>query len=503
MLPALTVLLCNLLYLAVVVVLNDGSFAYALDDAYIHLAISGQFASHGILSLDGVHFASASSSPLWMVVLAPFTLLPDAVAVYIPFLLNVLFQSFAVLLCVHIAKACFSYELKPVHALFLVFLTPLLPLSIGGMEHSLQIFVMLLLLYAVLRYDKRPETKQALLLAGAAALFVSVRYEGLALTGLVVLWLIFIRRSYAHGLIVLFGSAAPVVLYGIWSLSMGLPFVPSSILAKTVMKPAGNDASFVSEMLSKSMKLFKANHLLILFASNTYIFLKSRKEGSPVVILSGLLLLSMVAQVTLGSLGWLYRYEAYLMFWGLLNIFLYFRPVRWSRGVAVAAAVLLFFMGSRVEGAVKAAKGTRNILHQQVQMGQFLGKYHKDASVAANDIGAVTFFTDIQLLDLWGLGSMEVLQLRRQGRFNIQTVAELLRKYKTDIIVIYPESFAEISMESAGYVPVGSWQIQDNVVCAGDEVIFYARNEIADTVRQTFLRYSEEDLPEDVSYSIK
>ncbi len=48
----------------------DGVWTYALDDAYIHLAIAHNLGWHGVWGVSNTSFASSSSSPLWTVLLA-------------------------------------------------------------------------------------------------------------------------------------------------------------------------------------------------------------------------------------------------------------------------------------------------------------------------------------------------------------------------------------------------------------------------------------------------
>src|SRR5262249_52497480 len=49
---------------------GGGHFVYGLDDAYIHMTMARTFAQHGVWGIAPDRFASASSSPLWVLVLA-------------------------------------------------------------------------------------------------------------------------------------------------------------------------------------------------------------------------------------------------------------------------------------------------------------------------------------------------------------------------------------------------------------------------------------------------
>jgi hypothetical protein len=122
---------------------NNGFFCYALDDAYLHMAIARNLALHGFWGLNAAGgFASASSSPGWTLLLAAAVrIFGDRIALSLA--LNAVFALLLLWFADHtIQRWSPGKPLWPRVALQLglIFLVPLPNLALVGMEHSAQAF---------------------------------------------------------------------------------------------------------------------------------------------------------------------------------------------------------------------------------------------------------------------------------------------------------------------------------------------------------------------------
>jgi hypothetical protein len=52
--------------------LNDWHFIYVIDDPYIHMTIAKNFSTVGLWAVNGMSFVSATSSPLWSLIISGF-----------------------------------------------------------------------------------------------------------------------------------------------------------------------------------------------------------------------------------------------------------------------------------------------------------------------------------------------------------------------------------------------------------------------------------------------
>ncbi len=82
----------------------------------------------------------------------------------------------------------------------------------------------------------------------------------------------------------------------------------------------------------------------------------------------------------------------------------------------------------------------RNIYEMQYQMAVFLHRYYPEGPVAVNDIGAVSYFNDFPMLDLYGLASMDVARAKIGGTYNTQRSSASPGK-GARVVVVYDDWF--------------------------------------------------------------
>ena len=132
-------------------------------------------------------------------------------------------------------------------------------------------------------------------------------------------------------------------------------------------------------------------------------------------------------------------------------------------------------------------RAIQNIHDQQYQMGLFLQEYYSGKTAAVNDIGLVSFMSESKVLDLWGLGSLDVAKEIMQGTYYSTSLVQLSGRYDTKVVIIFDSWFRGVIPHE--WVKVGEWEISDNVVCGDSKVSFYvisaaAQDELAENLRE-------------------
>jgi hypothetical protein len=190
------------------------------------------------------------------------------------------------------------------------------------------------------------------------------------------------------------------------------------------------------------------------------------------------------------KLGWFYRYEAYLMFAGIVAIPVALRDVLPARielalsvdriplhaaAVLFAALLLSPVVARAAHALVDIPAAERNIYDQQYQMGRFCRAYYGGAGVAANDIGAVTFLADVHLLDLVGLANVDIARAKRKRALTSTLIESLAAEEDVRIAMVFDGWFLPEKLLPPGWTRVGELSLTEPpVVSPQAAVSFYA-----------------------------
>jgi hypothetical protein len=476
--------------LAQILVITGGRMVYASDDVYIHMAIAKNLVQHGVWGVTQFGFTSCASSIIWPLVIAA-TYLLFGVNVWSPILIN-LALSIAVLAAVYRflrGRGRGDWTCAAVLAL-LVVCVPLTAISFDGMEHMLQILMFVLfaerLFFVLNREPKRNWDSRLFALAIGLTL---VRYEGLFLAGAAAVLLGW-KKQWALCAAVLIAASLPVAGMAAVSVAHGWYPVPNSVLIKsapfTDIIPETPIQTLTRPFRYLSGRDYILSLVVVLLLSWLAVARGEPRRDLFRRLAPGVFFL-IVAFVhgTLIDMEWFYRHAAYLITLGILaiemtwpagGISLRIPASRAARGAAVLLAVLLAYpLYGRAMGAIlHTPLAARNIYEMQYQMALFLNQNYPAGPVAANDIGAVSYYNDFSLLDLYGLASMDVARAKIGGTYDTALIDRLTRESGARVIVVYDYWFDRYGGLPGTWVKAGEWHFRDCYVCGGDTVSFYA-----------------------------
>ena len=220
------------------------------------------------------------------------------------------------------------------------------------------------------------------------------------------------------------------------------------------------------------------------------------------------LVICVLLQLSFAATGWFYRYEAYLVLCSTVFVsilfFKYFNQWRLRENktllpvIAFAAFFLVFPLILRSSAAYsKASQACINIYEQQYHMGDFVKKYYNTDTIAVNDIGAVSFFTDSKIIDLWGLANMQVAKAKKDKYDTPAFLNTLTNNEHVNVAIVYDSWFDSSLLKN--WKKVATWQIQNNVICGDATVSFYATKANAESSLKTNLTTFQQSLPADVT----
>lgn len=494
--------------------LNDGKFVYVLDDAYIHMSIAKNFAQNGVWGVTKYGFTSTSSSLLYTLVLALVYNIFGVNEIF-PLFLNIFLAVLIILVVYFLLRKSglgdyyFALVLLPI-----IFYTPLPALVFTGMEHVLQILLTILFVYYSARVmaQNRFNSLQCSLLFILAPMVTMVRYEGLFLI-LIVCLLFTIKGQFVKSLFLGSLAVLPIVLFGLISLSNHWFFLPNSILRKgniNILSIAG-----IERLINN---FFNPEIILLVVMSVTFVILQIIKQKTiwrEATIMQIIFMVITMLHIIFAKTRWFYRYEAYLVTLGifvmaiemkgyLVKVREFFK--RYDKNLLIKYSIIAFFL--LIISMPFSARGLLSLIHtprvaherylEHVTPALFFKEYYQNETVVINDIGAISFFSNVRILDIYGLGSREPF-IYKQEWYDDVDLSQWAKNENAAVAYLQAEWGEVYDLVPDEWILVESWRIPTNIVFGDTEFSWYATNKDNAIILSSRLRkFTEKYHPADI-----
>ncbi len=475
---------------------TDGHYIYPIDDAYIHLAMAKNFALYEMWGVTRYKFSSTSSSPLFTLLLS-FLIKIFGNNNQIPLYLNVAFGAGTVyVLNLYFSSVFYKVKSIVLSVLFTLFISVLHVQVLSGMEHVFHVFLFALNIFCLTRLENK---KAVFGFYFSLALMGLVRFESMFYFAVLASAFIILKK-WERSFYILLAGFIPIAVFCCINYQQDGYFFPNSVVVK------GTKLAFDSRFPHQLKQIFLDNFLLnvsfykigffpiLICTILIYRDFKKKKFNDAVQDNFILMVISlvMVCHAMFADLKGLFRYEAYLLTGFSMAVIpkvngfiedsrCYFKKEKAISFLIIMNVVLLFY--KCFSAHFMLSEGGKNIYEQQIQSAKFLLTYYNESKVVANDIGAITYFTDIHLLDTAGLASLETIPFNENKRKPDLAFEHFLTGFalnnRYDIAVIY-DAWLTV------YIPK-NWKkaavlkIKNPVTVAEDEVSVYAVDPAGET----------------------
>lgn len=492
-----------------------GHIGFPLDDSWIHLQMARN------LSLgEGMYFnsgepVSASSAPLWTLLLAALHLLPWDIV------LAVKASGVALLLGVGLVTAAVgrSLGLSPIWAAGAGMVVTLSPRMVWGGLSGMEIPLYTLLATAgvwlhIRSFGSSPSLVSSALFACASL----ARPDCLVLLPLALLdrWrrgsLASVWRDYRKHLLLFAAVLAPAVAFNLATIGRLLPNTYYAKVGDFGLLGALHDGNYIQALkalgyypLQQFQELVQLavseNMVVACFIPIGLLQMVSECSGggkSKPVRQPALLLLILVGYPLIRGLlapfqGPLFQHGRYVGFLFPLFILVGVVGMRQAifqftrlgdfprvRRITTWGPPLLWGMlaintvGLQLQYARIYAANVADIERMHVAMGQWLARNtEEDAVVATHDIGAIGYFSGRRVVDTSGLITPEILPHLRPGRKADIGVLEFLERERPDYLVVMPTWYPDLVRREDLFESIYEIVLGVRSIAAGDRLVVY------------------------------
>ncbi|MBI1309439.1 MAG: hypothetical protein GC129_06320 [Proteobacteria bacterium] len=483
--PALALLLVVAVYAYLCVAVNGGYFGYTLDDAYIHLAQAEGIWAGG-WGVNPGEASAPSSSFLWPLLLAPFS--PFAWQDKVPFVLATASLLVAAAASWRLLRDAWPQAWVGNGALALLVLAMALgcngpQLVFCGLEHCLVAACLVLALGILPRVQKGKVAPTSALLGLAMLPFV--RFEMALPAACLGLMLVVDRRWREVAMVAVVGGAL-LAAYVASVVTHGLPWLPSSVLAKAGF--GGGAGAYVSQKLAAFYAAggtYTENlavggiTVCALVAAGLAVVCRVAGSWRPALMAAALWLTALTLPI---RYSYDLRYHAPLLWAEVLCVLVLAgavlptrlalpRPRLRHAAVAALLALLVWALPNhswRQPWAVLYA--VLNTHAEHYQMHRLVTEFYK-GPVAVHDIGWVSYRNPHYVLDLAGLANDDVRRIvAAHGPLGPDELRALVSEHGVGLVMVYDNWFPPSRLPPEWH-PVALLVMTWPVVSAGSAVV--------------------------------
>jgi hypothetical protein len=343
-------------------------------------------------------------------------------------------------------------------------------------------------------------------------ILVMTRYESAFLI-LTVSVLFAFQRRWRMSLGLLGGAGAAIALYGWIAVAHGWLAIPNSIRFKANLGHGSGILGYLHLATHWVSASIDAPHLVALFLFALMLLFAAYRQHRTLWTYAGVFLIQFLAvcamHLDLARTGWFYRYEAYLIVLAIVACAIALHDLAAVRGSLVMrlgyvfAALALALLGYKGwHSIVIAPRAIHNIYEQQFQMARFVGQYYPHDTIVLNDIGAICYYTDAHVLDVFGLGSMEPATAKLARNYNTAWLRGWAAQEGATLAILYPQGwFGEWFAIPPDWPKVGSWSVSDRLVLGGASVAIFAIRPGSAPALSSSVREFGKELPPEVIQS--